>query len=166
MIKALLRMIRTADGWIQLVGVPSQLWSGFARAIDRPDLIDDERLTSQLLAPEALAELCRLVDEIFPTRTTAEWCERLAAEKQRFAPVRDHLEVVADEGAVANGYLVDIDHPVYGPIRTIGSPIRMSATPTVPGVVAPELGQHTEEVLLEVGFSWAEIIELQEQGAW
>ena len=166
MIKALLRMIPTSDGWIQMVGVPSQLWPGFARAIDRPDLIDDPRFTTQLLDPDDLAFLCDLVDEIFPTRTTAEWCERLAAEQQRFAPVRDHLEVVADEGAVANGYLIDVDHPEYGPIRTIGSPIRMSATPTVPGIVAPELGQHTEEVLLEAGFTWEQIAELQEQGAW
>ena len=166
MIRALLRMIPTADGWIQMVGVPSQLWPGFARAIARPDLIDDERFTSQFLAPDDLAELCRLVDEIFPTRTTAEWCERLGAEHQRFAPVRDHLEVIADDGAVANGYLVDVDHPTFGPIRTIGSPIRMSATPTIPGVVTPELGQHTEEVLLEAGFTWDQLADLQDQGAW
>ena len=166
MIKALLRMLETSDGWIQLVGVPAPLWPGFARAIDRPDLIDDPRFTDQFLAPEDLAELSRLVDEIFPTRTTAEWCERLAAEGQRFAPVRDHLEVVADEGAVLNGYLVDVDHPNYGSMRTIGSPIRMSKTPTAPGVVAPELGQHTEEVLLEAGFNWKELADLQNQGAW
>ncbi len=166
MIKALLRMIPTADGWIQMVGVPAQLWPGFARAIDRADLIDDERFNDQFLAPEDLAELSRLVDEIFPTRTTAEWCRRLGAEGQRFAPVRDHLEVIADEGAVANGYLVDVEHPTAGPIRVIGSPLRLSATPTVPGVVAPELGQHTEEVLLEAGFTWEELAALQEQGAW
>lgn len=166
MIKAMLRMIPTSDGWIQMVGVPPQLWPGFARAIDRPDLIDDERFGTQFMAPENLAELCRIVDEIFPTRTTAEWCERLLAEEQRFAPVRDHLEVIADEGAVANGYFVDVDHPDYGSIRTIGSPIRMSATPTEPGVVAPQLGQHTEEVLLESGFTWEQMAELQEQGAW
>lgn len=166
MINALLRMIPTADGWIQMVGVPSHLWPGFARAIGRPDLVDDERFTSQLMAADDLDELCRLVDEIFPTRTTAEWSERLAAENQRFAPVRDHLEVVADEGAVANGYFIDVEHPNYGSIRTIGSPIRMSATPTVPGVVAPELGQHTEEVLLEAGFTWDELGDLQSQGAW
>lgn len=166
MIKALLRMIRTSDGWIQLVGVPAQLWPGFARAIGRPDLVDDKRFNNQFVAPEDLAELGRLVDEIFLTRTTAEWGERLMAEGQRFAPVRDHLEVVADEGAVANGYLVDVEHPAYGSIRTIGSPIRMSATPTVPGIVAPELGQHTEEVLLEAGFSWEQLADLQEQGAW
>ncbi len=166
MIKALLRMIRTSDGWIQMVGVPAHLWPGFARAIDRPDLVDDERFNNQFLTPEALADLCQLVDEIFPTRTTAEWSERLAAAGQRFAPVRDHLEVIDDEGAVANGYFVDVDHPEYGRIRTIGSPLRLSATPTEPGLVAPELGQHTEEVLVEAGFSWDELATLQEQGAW
>lgn len=166
MIRALLRMIPTSDGYIQMVGVPAHLWPGFARAIDRPDLIEDQRFAAQFVAPDDLAELCRIVDEIFPTRTTAEWCERLLAEEQRFAPVRDHLEVIADEGAVANGYFIDVEHPEYGSIRTIGSPIRMSATPTTPGVVAPQLGQHTEEVLLEAGFTWDQLSELQDQGAW
>ncbi|MEZ5266779.1 MAG: CoA transferase [Acidimicrobiales bacterium] len=65
-IKGLLRMVPTADGWIQLVGVPRQLWPAFAHAIDRPDLADDPRFLTLLYAPEDLAELCRLVDEIFP----------------------------------------------------------------------------------------------------
>ena len=64
------------------------------------DLAADERFRTLFMAPEDLQELCRIVDEVFPTRTTAEWNERLAAESQRFAPVRDHGEVVADEDAV------------------------------------------------------------------
>ncbi|MGD9749754.1 MAG: CaiB/BaiF CoA transferase family protein [Acidimicrobiia bacterium] len=165
-IKGLLRMVPTADGWIQLVGVPRQLWPAFAHAIDRPDLADDPRFLTLLYAPEDLAELCRLVDEVFPTRTTAEWCERLLAAGQRFAPVRDYAEVAADPGAVANGYLVEVDHPERGRCLVVGNPIRLSDTPTVAGVVAPELGQHTEEVLLEAGFSWEEIEQLRADGAW
>ncbi len=164
--KGLLRMIPTADGWIQLVGVPPHLWPGFCRAIDRLDLIDEERFATLFLSSEALAELCQLVDEIFPTRSTADWCERLAAEHQRFAPVRDHGEVVADPDAVTNSYIVEVDHPEWGPIKTVGSPLRMSSTPTEPGVVAPNLGQHTEEVLLEAGFSWDDIAQLQAEGAY
>jgi len=166
MIKGLLRMVQTSDGWIQLVGVPSHLWDGFARAIERPDLVGNERYSSTFLAADALGELQAIVDEVFPTKTTAQWCVRLAAEGQRFAPVRDHGEVVADEDAVSNGYLRDVDHREWGMIRTVGSPIKMSATPPIPGVVAPELGQHTEQVLLEVGFSWDDIAELQGEGAY
>jgi len=166
LIKGLLRVVPTADGWIQLVGVPPHLWPAFARAIDRPDLVEDPRFNTLLLSPENLAELCRLADEIFPTRTTAEWCERLAAAGQRFAPVRDYAEVAADPGAFVNGYLVEVDHPERGRTVVVGSPIRLSETPAVPGVVAPELGQHTEEVLLEAGFGWDEIEQLRADGAW
>jgi crotonobetainyl-CoA:carnitine CoA-transferase CaiB-like acyl-CoA transferase len=166
MIKGLLRMIPTADGWIQMVGVPPHLWQGFCRALDRSDLAEDERFGTLFMSAEDLAELCRIVDEVFPTRTTAEWCERLAAEHQRFAPVRDHRQVAADDDAVTNGYLMEVDHPEWGPMRVVGSPVRLSATPTRPGVVAPELGEHTEEVLLEAGFTWDEIAQLQADGAY
>lgn len=166
LIKGLLRTVPTSDGWIQLVGVPRHLWPAFARAIDRPDLVDDPRFDAVLLAPEDLAWLCRLVDEVFPTRTTDEWCERLAAAGQRFAPVRDYAAVAADPGVLENGYLVEVDHPERGRTLVVGSPIRLSETPTVPGVVAPELGQHTEEVLLEAGFSWDELEQLRADGAW
>lgn len=166
LIKGLLRMVPTADGWLQLVGVPAHLWNAFALALDRPDLVDDARFKATLLAPDNLAELCRIVDAIFPTRSTAEWCERLAAAGQRFAPVRDYAEVAVDEGSFANGYLVEVDHPQRGRTTVVGNPIRLSETPTVPGIVAPELGQHTEEVLLEAGFSWPDIEQLRAEGAW
>ena len=70
-----------------------------------------------------------------------------------------------DEGAFANGYLQRVDHPEWGEITMIGSPIRLSETPAAPGAIAPELGQHTEEVLLEAGFEWEEIAALRETGA-
>ncbi len=166
LLKGLLRMVPTADGYIQLVGVPQQMWPGFARCIGRDDLVDDPRFNTLLYAPADLVELCHIVDEIFPTRTTAEWCERLAAAGQRFSPVRAYPEVVADPGARANGYFVEVDHPERGRCLVVGHPIRMSETPTVAGVVAPELGQHTEEVLLEAGFSWEDLELLRAEGAW
>ncbi len=165
LIHGLLRLVPTADGWIQLVGVPAQLWPAFARAIDREDLVDDERFAATFLAPPHLAALRQLVDEVFPTRTTAEWTERLLAAGQRFAPVRDYAEVAADQGSRDNGYLVDVEHPDYGPTTVIGSPIRFSETPAAVGIVAPELGQHTEEILLEIGYTWDDIDAFRNAGA-
>lgn len=166
LLKAIFRLVPTADGYIQLVGVPQPQFAGFCRAIEREDLIDNDRYNTLFLAPDAVEELGAILDETFPKRTTAEWAERLLAEGQRFAPVRDHAEVVADPAAVENGYVAEVDHPTYGTLKVVGSPLRMSATPTTPGVVAPELGQHTEEVLVEAGFGWEEIDELREAGAF
>lgn len=161
-----LRMFPTSDGWIVLVGVPPHLWPGFGRALERPDLAEDPRYNTLHLEPGDMRDLFEILDEIFQTRSTAEWSDRLAAEQQRFAAVRGYDEVLADPQAWLNGYFAEGEHPVRGQVKVVGNPLRLSETPTVPGIVTPELGQHTEEVLIEAGFSWSEIAELQADGAW
>lgn len=160
------RVFATADGYIALAGAGGSLWPGFCRAIARPDLIDDPRFRDRAIAPDDHAELIAIVSEIFRTRTTSEWCERLKAEAQRFAPVQTHAQLAADPQVWANGYLVEGEHPEWGRIIILGNPIRMSATPVRSFVTSPELGQHTEEVLREAGFTWDEITALRQQGAW
>jgi crotonobetainyl-CoA:carnitine CoA-transferase CaiB-like acyl-CoA transferase len=103
---------------------------------------------------------------VFRARTTDDWCERLRAEGQRFARVQDYAGVAVDPQVWENGYLVQVDHPHWGPVNAIGSPLRLSETPTVPGVVAPELGQDTESVLLAEGYTWEELAALRAGGAW
>ncbi len=164
LVYALYGIFATADGHVAIAGCPEHLWPGMLRAVERPDLADNPRFGSYLSTPEVKAELWDVFSEIFATRTTAEWGERLAAEGQRFAPVRGHAEVVADPQVAANNYIVEVDHPEWGPTKMIGCPITMSDTPTRWGIAAPELGQHTEEVLVEFGFGWDEIAELRDGG--
>jgi formyl-CoA transferase len=132
--------------------------------VGRPDLAANPDFGTLLTTPEIRAQLWEVFSEIFATRTTAEWCERLMAEHQRFAPVRTHAEVAADPQALANGYLVEVEHPDWGRTTLVGSPVALSATPTVPGVEVAELGQHTEEVLLEHGYDWDDISRLRDLG--
>ena len=97
----------------------------------------------------------------FRTRSTAEWCALLTEHKLRHAPVRDHAAVVADPNVWANGYLTtnaDGD-------TVVASAVKFSDTPARTGEVAPELGQHTEEILLEAGFTWDDIAALSASGA-
>src|SRR5262249_51126144 len=166
MIRGVWRVVATADGYLALCGVGPQLWPGFCRAIERPDLSVDPRFSGRALDERRLQELYEILDEHFRTRTTKEWCARLRAEGQRYAPVQDYPQLVADPQVWANGYLVEVEHPQWGRITAIGSPIRFSDTPARPSGIAPEVGQHTEEVLLETGYTWEEIADLRARGAW
>lgn len=166
-IRGLVQMCRTSDdGWVELIGVTEQSWNAFAECIGREDLIDDPRFKTLFLTNENLATLREIVDEAFLTRTVADWEERLARFGQRYGIVRDYVHVVNDETNLVNGYVVDVEHPEYGQIKMIGNPIHMSETPPQPAIVAPELGQHTEEVLVEAGFSWEDIEALRADGAF
>ncbi|MBO0730736.1 MAG: CoA transferase [Acidimicrobiaceae bacterium] len=151
----------TADGWIAIVGVTGPERAMFFGLLDRPELA--ERFAQALYWDEEKAELWPLLDEAFVTATTAEWCARLSAAGIRHAPVRNHQEVVADPDMWANGYLATVETP-DGPRRVVAAPVAFGRTPVTPPGVAPELGQHTEEVLLELGYTWEDIGRFREGG--
>ena len=109
----------------------------------------------------------------FP-RTTDSLCPKCVKEVRtailaeigvRRAPVNDYVRAVDDADVVANGYVAEVEHPAGGTTRVVGSPIAMSETPLTPAAMAPELGQHTEEILLDVGYDWDDIAALRESGA-
>jgi len=111
------------------------------------------------------AELVRILDEVFATATLKEWGERLDRHGAIWAPVQSLSEAVQDPQARANGYFTAIDHPSLGRMETLQAPFRFSVSEVTVRGPAPELGQHTEEVLLELGYSWEEIVSLRDQGA-
>ena len=166
MIPSIYGIFPTADGWIAMIGVPPHLKEAFCEALDRPELIDDERIQALLLTSAQRKSLFAELDVVFRTRTTDEWMQRMRAAGQRVARVQDYAEVLEDEMAHENGYLFRAVHPEWGELTLPGSPIWMSDTPLEPGVVPPELGQHTEEVLMELGYSSDEVADLRDRGAW
>ncbi len=163
MIPGIYGVFPTADGWIAIVGTAGPARDIFYRTIGRPDLI--ERFPTLLYFEDDKAALWPILDEVFATKPTAEWCALLGAAGLRFAPVRDHAEVAADPGVRANGYIASVEDPDGVVVEVVRAPVRFSdATPTAQPR-SPELGQHTEEVLLESGYSWDEIAGLSEDGA-
>jgi crotonobetainyl-CoA:carnitine CoA-transferase CaiB-like acyl-CoA transferase len=162
LIPGLYGIFRTSDGWIAVVGVVGAARDVFYQTVGCPELA--ERFSQPLYSEEDKANLFPLLDAAFSRRTTGEWCQILGAAGLRYAPVRDHAEVVADPGVWENGYLAQVEGPT-GAIAVVGSPVRFSDTPARSAASAPELGQHTEEVLLEIGYSWEEIADLSSKGA-
>ncbi len=130
----------------------------FFEVVDRPHL--KEQFGHPLYWEAEKAELFPLLDEAFASATTAEWCDRLRAAGIRHAPVRDHGEVIADPNVWANGYLVKVDG-----VDAVAVPVTFSETPATTSATAPELGQHTEEVLLDLGYTWDDIARLQDARA-
>ena len=165
MIPGIYGVFPTADGWIAIVGTAGPARDVFYRTIGRPDLI--ERFHTLLYFEDDKAELWPILDEVFATKRTAEWCELLGAAGLRFAPVLDHAEVAADAGVRANGYIASVEDPdAPGTVAEIvRAPVRFSDPVPEARPRAPELGEHTEEVLLQAGYSWDDIASLAAEGA-
>ena len=157
-------IFETSDGHLAIPGVGPDQWEGFCDALEDARLRDD-RFADVLSRVTHIEELRELVAEILTRRSRDEWVSRLTVADVRHAPVQSYAEVEADPQARINGYLVEVEHPDWGPMVSLGSPLAFSDTPAEPAVRAPELGEQTEEVLLELGYDWDAIEGLREAGA-
>jgi formyl-CoA transferase/CoA:oxalate CoA-transferase len=162
LIPGLYGIFPTRDSWIAIVGVVGSARRTFFEVIGAPDLAD--RFRQPYYFEDDKSQLFPQLDALLATRTTQEWCHLLGAAGIRHAPVRTHAEVVADPSVWENGYLQRVPTPA-GEVTVVASPVRFSRTPARTGALAPELGQHTEEVLLELGYSWEDISALAGDGA-
>ncbi|MCL6650517.1 MAG: CoA transferase [Chloroflexi bacterium] len=148
---------RATDGWVAIAAMDPKVWPRFCRALGRPDLEHDPRFAGPWDRHHNAEALEETLEAIFAERSVAEWLDRLIAEDVACGPVNDYRALVEDPQVIANEYLTTVDHPNLGLFRTTGIPIRMSGTPAGPVRPAPELGQDTETVLLELGYTWEEM---------
>jgi CoA:oxalate CoA-transferase len=165
MIPGIYGMFPTSDGWIAIVGVAGPARDLFYRTIGRPELI--AQFDQFLYFEDDRAALWPILDEVFAQKPTAEWCRLLGDAGLRFAPVRDHAEVAADPGVLANGYISRISGATDATTThdVVRAPVRFDRHTAQAAVEVPELGQHTEEVLLEIGYTWDDIERLSRGGA-
>lgn len=165
LLRGLYGIFKTADDWLGLVGIPLKAREAFFKEIDRAELLEDPRLQTAAMSHEIYNWMYGVLSEAFRRKTTDEWCDILNTIGVRYAPVRDYQQVVDDPGAWENGYFAEVDDGTGKMQRVVGNPIRMSRTPLTPGVLPPELGAHTEEVLLGLGFDWDDIETFRGEGA-
>jgi crotonobetainyl-CoA:carnitine CoA-transferase CaiB-like acyl-CoA transferase len=154
------------DKWFHLVMLQAdRYWPGFCRAIDRADLIADARFADVLVRAQNSLELIALLDEVFAQRPRAEWAERFDRHELVWGPVQSVDEVAQDPQARALEAFAPVPHRTGTTVEVVRSPVEFSATPASIRRGGPELGEHTEEVLLAHGYTWDDIAELKEHGA-
>lgn len=157
---------RTKDGrWLFLNMLqPDRFWPDLCRRLGRPDLIDDPRFADGMLRFQNRIECVRELDAIFAQRTLDEWRTALADAEGVWAPMQTPRELHDDPQAIANGYLAEVQRPDGTRFTLVANPVQFDET--TPALrPAPEHGQHTEELLLELGLSWEEIGACKEAGA-
>lgn len=157
----------TRDGrWIMLGMTNAQhYWPAFCQTIGRPDLEKNAKFATFEARAQHAGELVEIIEAIFRTKTYAEWVEILRAQRLVWSPVATPLEATRDPQAGANDFFVEWNHPRYGSIRVLNNPIRLSRTPAEICKRAPDLGEETDAIMQELGYSAAEIDELKKAGA-
>lgn len=160
---------RCADGkWLALAMLQAdRYWADFARALGLPELADDPDFASMAARAQNAERCIEMLDAAFAEHPRETWLRRLAEAPGDFiyTIVNSVDDLPDDPQVLANDYVVEMEHPQYGPTRMVGIPVELGETPGGIRSAAPELGQHSESVLAELlGMEWEEISELRERG--
>jgi len=157
--------IRCADGYITLGAANERLFRrlcdvlGHAEWSALPEYADS---ASRVLNRQRLTDR---IEEVTAAAPRSHWLALFDANDIPCGPINDYAQVFADPQVIARDMVVETEHPTLGKVKTLGSPIKMSATPPDVSRRAPQLGEHTDEVLREAGFSSDEIAGLRKSGA-
>jgi formyl-CoA transferase len=157
---------RTADDrWLYLVCLQAdRFWSELCGVIGREDLADDPRFTDMAVRYEHRKECVAELDAVFATRTLPEWIERFEGFTGVWAPVLSFKEIHEHRQVAANGFLPSVTGNDGLEFRLVAPPMHFDGEHSAPAGPAPELGQHTEEVLLDAGLAWDAISQARDDG--
>ncbi len=158
------RPVRTADGWAGILPYADQQWQAFFRLADRPDLAADPRFADHNARIANIDELYRLLDELAALHTTDEWQVLCDANSIPMSPMLDLPDAAEDPHLAAVGLFEAEDHPSEGRYRNVAEPVRYERAPAGLRRHAPRLGQHTTEVLTEVGIDPAVVRAMLDAG--
>jgi len=136
-------------------------WAKFCKLIGREDLEQDPKFATMDARTENRQELYHIFREAFSSKPLAEWLPLITDFPA--SPIQTLVDVINDPQARANNFFLPYDHPNYGRIEIMASPVNLSKTPATIRLPAPEFSQHTEEILLEAGYTWEDIAQFKEQ---
>jgi len=149
--------VATKDGWVNIGAANQRNWLGMLKVINATHLADDPRFINN---PDRMANRAALIKEIeieFTKDTTDNWVQKLNDAGIPAGPILNIVQMQKDEQALSRDMITTVEHPVAGTINTIGAPVKFHGTPGGVKRAAPILGQHSVEILREVGYSQATI---------
>jgi crotonobetainyl-CoA:carnitine CoA-transferase CaiB-like acyl-CoA transferase len=153
-----------SDGFF-ILGVANEgLWRRFCQAIERPDLMEDPRFSTNDDRVAHRTECVDALSQIFRTRTVAEWVEVISAAGVPCGPINRVSDVVNDPQVLARNMMADIPHPNVPDLKVPNSPLKLAETPAAIRRSPPLLGQHNEEVLAELGYTLEQVADLRKKG--
>ena len=138
-------------------------WPSFCKAAGIGELKEDPRFQTMGAMIEHREDLMSVLEQVFATKPREEWMRIFAEYDLLCAPIKNFLDLGDDPQALANDYITEFDHPTYGREKVVGLPYRFSETMASIGRPCPEFGQHTEEVLQELGYKWDDIAKLKQE---
>jgi len=144
--------------------LPDRLWPPFCRALGIEHLEHDHRFETTEKRAEHCKELISIIGEIIASKTSKEWAPIFDKHGLIWAYVHTIKSAIEDPQTEANQFVVEVEHPELGKIKMVNSPVAFSQTPSSPSMPPPLLGQHTENILLELGYNWDDIITLKDKG--
>jgi formyl-CoA transferase len=156
---------KCADGYITIGAANDRNFIKLARVLGHHEWITDARFVADHQRVAHRGELAALIEAVTVARPIAHWLSELENAGIPCGPILDYEDALTTPQAIAREMTVDVDHPTLGRLRTLGTPIKMSATPLNPKRRAPMLGEHTDAVLSEAGYSTDEIEQLRYSGA-
>ena len=156
--------LRTKDGYINVGGGTQPTWEGLCRAVGVDHLLSDPRFATSGDRKAREQELANLLEETFSRETTQHWMEVLGAAGVPAGPINDLEQVYSDPHVRDREMMVELDDPELGRLKNIGIPVKLSLTPGRIRRRAPDLGEHTGEVLLEARYTAEEVARLREEG--
>jgi crotonobetainyl-CoA:carnitine CoA-transferase CaiB-like acyl-CoA transferase len=157
--------IRCADGYITLGAANERLFRRLSEVLGHPEWVHQPKFADNASRVANRKLLAERIEAITAEQPRSHWLALLDANDIPCGPINNYAQVFADPQVVAREMVVETEHPTLGRLNTLGSPIKMSATPPDVSRRAPQLGEHTDEVLREAGLSADEITALRRSGA-